>query len=287
MRDYNKDHCWQYDIRIKNLEGDLKDAGLTLEYIKELRVHDFDYVAVTSDKEKKKIIEFIKRHEWLGTISQYTTNWFACYHNGIMCGAILFNTPNTFSKMIGEETKGMERLISRGACISWSPKNLASNFMMWCIKQMVLNTPYRLFSAYSDPEAKELGTIYQACNFFYLGQKFGTKNKYLNPYTGKFVSDRAFRQKTFYKKIAKEFGIEWGKDWNHPKGMNWHNIPDNIEHFLRMQSNIKLLQSECKRQMPKHKYVMVMGSNKGETRKLRKEFLERNKIYKYPKHRGK
>lgn len=43
---------------------------------------------------------------------------------------------------------------------------------------MVKNTQYRLFTAYSDTEAKELGTIYQACNFYYLGKKSGAGYQY-------------------------------------------------------------------------------------------------------------
>ena len=79
--------------------------------------------------------------------------------------------PNAFSKLLGKNTNDLERLISRGACISWSPKNLGSAFLMWCLRWMVKNTDYRIFTAYSDPTARELGTIYQACNFYYLGQK--------------------------------------------------------------------------------------------------------------------
>ena len=28
-RQYDKDHSWQYDIRLRNREADLRDAGLT------------------------------------------------------------------------------------------------------------------------------------------------------------------------------------------------------------------------------------------------------------------
>ena len=233
---YNEDHCWQYDIRMKNLNDDLSISGLNENYINALTVDDFDFKNITDKKEQQKIKAFIERHEWLGSLSQYTTHWFACYHtpetnlncwmenNGdgcsgyplfselnderILAGAILFNMPNAFSKTLGENTKDIERLISRGACISWSPKNLASSFLMWCIKWMVDNTRYRLFTAYSDPTAKELGTIYQACNFFYMGQSSGTTTRYINPYTGKIVSDRYFRQKTAYRKFANELGVE-------------------------------------------------------------------------------
>ncbi len=81
------------------------------------------------------------------------------------------NVPNAFSKLLGENTPNLERLISRGACISWSPKEIvASSLIMWLINWMGKNTTYRLFIAYSDPTALELGTVYQACNFYYLGK---------------------------------------------------------------------------------------------------------------------
>lgn len=178
LNTYDKDQCWQYDIRVKNLEGDLAKCGFTKEYVETLRVPDFSFVNITDKKEQQKLKQFIERHEWLGNLSQYTTHWFVCYHKDIIAGAILFNMPNAFSKTLGENTKELERLISRGACISWSPKNLASSFLMWCIKWMVDNTQWRLFTAYSDPTAKELGTIYQACNFYYMGQTAGTTTRY-------------------------------------------------------------------------------------------------------------
>ena len=37
----------------------------------------------------------------------------------------------------------------------------------------------------------------------------------------------------------------------------------------------------------KHKYAYVLGKNKKETKQLRKTYEERNKIYPYPKERGK
>lgn len=287
LNEYDKDQCWQYDIRVKNLEEDLAECGFTKEYVETLRVLDFSFVNVTDKHEQQKLKHFIERHEWLGNLSQYTTHWFACYHKGIIAGVILFNMPNAFSKTLGENTKELERLISRGACISWSPKNLASSFLMWCIKWMVYNTQYRLFTAYSDPTAKELGTIYQACNFYYMGQTAGTTTRYINPYTGKVVSDRYFRQKTAYRKFAKELGIEWQKEWSHNTGMNWDKIPTEIEKKLRDYSKYKQTMSEKISMPSKHKYAYVLGKDKKETKQLRKLYEERNKTYPYPKERGK
>jgi len=287
LNTYNKEQCWQYDIRVNNLKDDLKECGFTEDYTKQLRVSDFDFVNITDKKDHAELKKFIERHEWLGTLSQYTTHWFACYHKDNIAGVILFNMPNAFSKILGDDTKHLERLISRGACISWSPKNLASSFLMWCIEWMVQNTQYRLFTAYSDPIAKELGTIYQACNFYYMGQTSGTTTRYINPYTGKVVSDRFFRVRSAYKKYATELGMEWQKNWNNDQKMLWENVPCDVEVKLREYSKYKQSTSE-KIEMPsKHKYAYVLGRDKRETKMLRKLYESRNKVYPYPKERGK
>ena len=282
---YNKKHCWQYDVRLKNLEEDIINSGFTKEYIDSLSVKDFEYKVVLDKSERTKLKEFIERHEFLGNLSQYTTHWFGAYHKDILAGVTLLNMPNAFSKLLGDNTHKIERLISRGACISWSPKNLASSFLMWVINWMVKNTDYRLFTAYADPTAKELGTIYQACNFYYLGQKSGTTTRYINPYTDKIVSDRFFRTRSAYKKYAKELGIQWEKSWTNDQKMLWENIPDEIEKQLRNYSKLKQSES-TKIEMPsKHKYAYVKGATKRETKRLRTLFEQLNKIYPYPDNR--
>lgn len=286
MRTYDKSHCWQYDIRLNNRERDLIEASLTEEEVVNLRVSDFTHKFVIDKSEKQKCTEFIKRHEWLGNLSQYSTHYFATYYKGILAGVIIMNMPNAFSKLLGEDTPKLERLISRGACISWSPKNLASNFLMWSMKYMVQNTEYRLFTCYSDPTAFEMGSIYQALNFYYLGQNAGTKRRYFNPYNGRLVSDRVFRARSFYKKYAIELGIEWDKSWNNDQSMLWENVPDDIEKRLRDFSREKQQQAKFVEFPSKHKYAFVLGKNHSETKYLRKQFLSANKIYPYPKQRG-
>lgn len=292
MNEYDKPFCWQYQIRVNNLEEDLQAIPLAFrkffkENYKSFTVSDFCFRPIVTEHGKEEAVNFIKRHEWLGTITQYTTHYFGCYIKEVLAGVILFSMPNSFSKLLGDDTKHLERLISRGACISWSPKCLASAFLMWCIRWMVDNTEYRLFTAYSDPMAKELGTIYQSCNFYYLGQKSGTTTRYINPYTGKIVSDRFFRTRSAYKRYAKELGIKWKSEWiSGDSVIRWDIIPNEIEYALRKMSKEKQLNADKIEFPPKHKYAYVLGRTKGETKKLRKEFLSRNKTYDYPKDRG-
>jgi len=158
---------------------------------------------------------------------------------------------------------------------------------MWSINYLVQNTQYRLFTAYSDPEAYELGTIYQACNFIYLGKQSGRQTKYLD--NGKWVSDRKFRSVASYKRYAKEAGFQWGKDWSVHRRMQWENIPEPVVEHLRAESKIKMAQCEVQKVEPKHKYCYIKGRTKKETRELKKLFYELNPKYRdirYPKIRG-
>jgi len=118
-----------------------------------------------------------------------------------------------------------------------------------------------------------------------LGKKSGTVTRYINPYTGKMVSDRFFRVRSAYKKYAKELNIVWNKNWNNDQKMLWENVPEEVEILLKNKS--KEVQKESKKlSFPeKHKYAYVIGATKSETKKLRKIFLDRNKVYPYPKDR--
>ena len=286
IKNYDKDYCFQYQRRLDTYEEDKLKYGWSDDFIKSISLSDFDYRPLTTDKEKLDATNFIKRYEWLGTIGSYPTHWFGAYYNGILGGVIIMGMPNAFSKMLGEKTKDLERLIARGASASWCPMNLGSKFLMWCIKWMVKNTKYRLFTCYSDPQAKETGSIYQALNFYYLGRKSGTTIRCINPYNkDKIVTDRAFRARSFYKRYAKDLNIEWQKNWNNNQKILWDNVPDDIEKKLRDYSK-KMYEESEKIEFPsKHKYAFVLGKDKRETKALRKLFIENNKIYPYPKER--
>ena len=283
---YKEDVCWQYNIRQKNLKEDLSIADLTPDDIINLRCGDF-----TFQNEEKKLIfkevkEFIERHEWLGKLSLYPTHFFTARYKGILGGVVIMDMPNAFSKMLGEDTRKIERLISRGACVSWSPKNLASKLISFSIKWMVKNTPYRLFTAYSDTEAKELGTIYQACNFYYIGKKSGSGYQYKLE-NGKWVSDRHFRSRSVYKKLAKAYGIVWEEEWQKGEKMYFDKMPIHIANRIKALS--KHYQNICEKRKieSKHKYAYVLGNNRYETKELKRIFVERNKVLPYPKERGK
>lgn len=219
-----------------------------------------------------------------------THRFIATYKNKL-AGAIVMSTPNSFSNLLGKENRDLEKLISRGACISWSPKNLASSLIMFGIRYMVKNTNFRFFTAYSDTEAKELGTIYQACNFIYLGQRSGAKKEYFDPLKPNrgWFSDRQFRKTSQIKRYAKEIRLEWRKEWSTHDKINWDQIPENERKILKQYILEQKQRCKVRKLHLKHKYVYILGTNKNETKKLKKLFEMKNPDLvglKYPKERG-
>ena len=273
-------HCWQYLVRQKNLSEDLSLSNMTYEKMKTLKVSDFKFSYVPRENKERcqEIKEFIIRHEWLGIMPHRPTHRFIATYRGELAGVIIMATPNCFSHLLGRENRNKEKLISRGACISWSPKNLASALIMHSIRWMVKNTSYRYFTAYSDTTAGELGTIYQACNFIYLGQNSGERFQYFNnqnPHRGWF-SERLFRKSSSIKKYARECEVEWNKNWHTKDKILWDNMPPCTT--LKIKNRLKKEMIQCRRRkIPrKHKYVYIQGRDKQETRKLHRIFYKIN-----------
>jgi len=302
FKDYSGSHCWQYEVSRQNLVGDLQAAGMTRDEGNVLSVADFsfDFVSKKDKKQCQEIKNFIERHEWLGKMPIWVTHRFVARLKSTnkLAGVIVMATPNAFSNLLGEENRGLEKLIARGACISWSPKNLASWLIMKSIRWMVENTEFRYFTAYSDPEAKELGTIYQACNFYYLGQKFGAGKQYLDPEKparGWFGS-AGFSDRSQIVRYAKKLGIEWQSEWyklvgskkNYRK-VNWKTIPDDVAAQLKQEREDHKARCQQRSTPSKHKYCYIMGRSKRETRALKRRFVEMNPTLvslPYPKERG-
>jgi hypothetical protein len=297
FENYTGDKCWQAHVSDTNREDDLLTSGLSEFTVAKLRVDDFEFAYVSKEDKGqcREIKEFIERHEWLGKLSQRSTHRFAArLENGTLAGVVIMATPNAFSNLLGRENRDKEKLISRGACISWAPKNLASWLIMNSIRWMVKNTQFRYFTAYSDPEAKELGTIYQACNFYYLGQTSGTTHQYLDPARPEkgWFSDRDFRKKSKYFKYAEAIGIARGtwKGWMKKYSPDWEKVPPDIK--IKIKEQERIYRDSCKkRKVPaKHKYCYILGQTKPETAHLKNIFAEKSPDkanLPYPKNRGK
>jgi hypothetical protein len=96
--------------------------------------------------------------------------------------------------------EGKMILLSRGACVHWAHPHSASKLIRGSMN--LLPRKFEVVTATCDPAAGEIGTIYQACGFDYVGSmrdnngavnsRFMDRDAWL--IKGKIVGSRAIRQ---------------------------------------------------------------------------------------------
>lgn len=243
--------CHQFQRKLDTMEEDISNGAP--------RDVDISKFVLNIEPYSQEHGKFIERYEWLGTVG-YSPKWiFVARYCGLIGGVVILSEPNGYTKNIE-----IEALISRGATASWTPKNLGSKLIMFACRYMVKNTGKRVFFGYSDHSAGEIGTIYQACNFKYLGQNFGCRTMYKIS-NGKMVSSRYFRKTSTFKRYAREAGIYWQSSWTKKnKYMDIKTIPHEILLFLKEKGQKEMLECISETQLPKGKYVLFMGINKKE-----------------------
>lgn len=267
--------CHQKLIKEKTLGQDI--AVLGADFLKtDLGEYTIGYTALSREH-----IDFIKRYEWLGTIGNYPKWTFEARYRGHLAAVVLINEPNQYSK-IG---KSREALIQRGATVSWAHEHLGSKIVSWSIRWMVANTTKRFFVAYSDPRANEIGTIYQACNFRYLGKEFGARAQYRHPVykKGKKFSIQSLRRTSVLKQWAKANGIKLEPHWFKDNGFkDLSKLPMDIKNRWYTWGNEIIAQSIKEGIESKGKYICIRGRTPKETRMLLREIDP--KVFKpYPK----
>ena len=148
----------------------------------------------------------IKKYEWLGTMPTFCTHYFGIYYNGECGGVVVYgiSLPQTvLDSFLGKEYGQKIRVLSRGACVWWAHEHSASKLISTSLKRLS-DYGYKAVVAYCDTRAGEIGTIYQACNFLYIGKSSGGFEYLINNKwrTGKGASHYSHKKRdlTLYKK---------------------------------------------------------------------------------------
>jgi len=135
----------------------------------------------------------ILRYEWLGTlppVQRYFGLFFGPYLAGVTAVAVGNGTAGAFTAMqYGLERRELATL-TRGACVHWAPPGTNSKLVSWTVRLLrELEPGAKLLVAYADSEAGEIGTIYQASGWTFLGP--GSRViEYVSP-AGKVYNTRA------------------------------------------------------------------------------------------------
>jgi len=184
----NNQVAWQYLMRKQKAEEEAKNP-----YWLNLNLSLKDAVVKPIDRSlAKKIIE---EYEWLGCMPAISKFQFGIFFDDVCGGVVVFGTEYIENRGVWDKYgfTGKIILLSRGVCLHWTPKNTNSKLVMGAIKQ--LPEEYEIVTALVDRKAGEFGTIYQACNFYYVGVMRKSKKRNAFIIDNKLVNSRSLRAK--------------------------------------------------------------------------------------------
>lgn len=162
----------------------------------------WDNINIDLSKAVVKEVDFvtartmIEQYEWLGCMPAFVWCCYGIYFDNEYCGGVVVFSPD-YAENTGVwdkyEYTGKLILLSRGVCVHWTPKNTASKLITEAIK--MLPEKYKVVTCTIDRLAGEIGTIYQACNFSYVGVMREGKTRTAYKIKGKVYGTRALRAK--------------------------------------------------------------------------------------------
>lgn len=138
----------------------------------------------------------IEKYEWLGTMPAIVRHCYGIFFDGCCGGVVVYG--DEYAENLGVWDKygftGKIICLSRGACTHWSPVGTASRLIRRSMD--LLPQRYEVITCTCDESAGEIGTIYQACGFDYVGVwsrgKAGVAHVTVD---GKRVSERAAKER--------------------------------------------------------------------------------------------
>ena len=168
FRGITNDVAWQKQLRDKfNAEG--VPAGVPHLDVKR---------AIVRPVSRRVAEAIILKYEWLGTMSSGSRYhfgiFFGNYCAGVTCvvhGSGTGGTPHTLWRIEPRD----HCVLARGACVHWAPKGTNSKLVSWTVRLLRQKKIGKIIVAYADSDAGEIGTIYQACGWYYVGKGSSTR----------------------------------------------------------------------------------------------------------------
>jgi hypothetical protein len=151
----------------------------------------------------------IEKYEWLGTMAAVNKHAYGIYFedkktkNLICGGVVVFGSEYSENLGVWDKYNFSNKIIllNRGVCLHWTPKNTGSFLIMAAIK--MLPKQYEIITCTVDHTAGEVGTIYQSCNFYYVGAMGrNDRLRFAVEIDGKIYGSRAMRVKVGSQKKA-------------------------------------------------------------------------------------
>ena len=160
--------CYQKQVRDRYSDED--EPPLPHKSVKKARVRP-----VSRDAAKQIILKY----EWLGTLPSGTNRFYGIFFGPFCAGVTCFCIGGGGANSNAHKEWNIERdelaYLARGACVHWAPKNTNSKLISWSVRLVAEDGRSKLAIAYSDTDAGEIGTVYQASNWTYVGKGSETR----------------------------------------------------------------------------------------------------------------
>ena len=171
----NTQKAWQRQIREK---AAISGGDLLGEWWNQIDVDikSAEVKEISYQMAEKIILEY----EWLGCMPAVAWHCFGIFFNGVCGGCVVYGPE--YSENLGIQAREQGRkcadwskygfegkmiLLNRGACVHWAHPHSASKLIRRSMD--MLPDKYEIVTATTDEMAGEIGTIYQACGFYYVG----------------------------------------------------------------------------------------------------------------------
>lgn len=154
------------------------DRGLFGDWWEDLDLSPANAVVMEVNNVTAKHI--IEKYEWMGCMSAVTWHCYGIYFDGNCAGVVCYGPE--YSENLGKQAREQGRkcadwskygfegcmiLLNRGACVHWAPPYAASHLIRKSMS--MLPEKYEVITATTDPLAGEVGTVYQAAGFYFVG----------------------------------------------------------------------------------------------------------------------
>lgn len=221
--------CHQRKIRDEIMKQEPRPVMTSLDgcFVKEITTADAKPIIMT--------------YEWLGSIPKIPAFQYGLFDShGELIGVAMFGQGNGIrSKWVcGEENANITIPLERGACVHWAHPHAASFLISKACQQAYTDHGYQIFYAYSDVEAGEIGTVYQACNWLYIGQAAGRNSKWRYVYIPPTSNPCSPHKKEITSRVERAVRKKCGHTLDEHMALGW----TRRQHY------------------EKHKYVWIQGS---------------------------
>jgi len=176
--------------------------------------------AVVKPIERKQAQEVIEQYEWLGCMPAMVKYCFGIYFENNLGGVVVYS--HEYSENLGHWDKydytGKMILLSRGACVHWAHPHSASKLITSSMK--MLPAKYKVVTATVDELAGEIGTIYQACNFYYIGSMRENNPNVKSPKSSRFgvlINGKLYGARSIRQKIGTQRKADILAKWPNAK----------------------------------------------------------------------